>query len=85
MKVRVVNISSISHQLMSDCVPCDRYIAFVCVHPVRTAGISRLYLRVYANTPAALHKLLRRYQTEYVLEVDENDLFNSQGEKYVTA
>lgn len=83
MKVRVYDISSISHMLMHDGVPCDKYTATVKVGIVGKVGWASgtWYLRVYARTERALEQKLNRFRTDDVVEIDTDNLYNG-GRKY---
>jgi hypothetical protein len=83
MKVRVYDISSISHMLMHDGVPCDKYTATVKVGIVGKVGWASgtWYLRVYARTERALEQKLNRLRTDDVVEIDTDNLYNG-GRKY---
>ena len=83
MKVRVYDISSISHMLMHDGVPCDKYTATVKVRIVGKVGWASgtWYLRVYARTERALVQKLNRLRTDDVVEIDTDNLYNG-GRKY---
>lgn len=83
MKVRVYDISSISHMLMHDGVPCDKYTATVKVGIVGKVGWASgtWYLRVYARTERALEQKLNRFRTDDIVEIDTNNLYNG-GRKY---
>lgn len=83
MKVRVYDISSISHMLMHDGVLCDKYTATVKVGIVGKVGWASgtWYLRVYARTERALEQKLNRFRTDDVVEIDTDNLYNG-GRKY---
>ena len=83
MKVRVYDVSSISHMLMHDGVPCDKYTATVKVGIVGKVGWASgtWYLRVYARTERALEQKLNRFRTDDVVEIDTDNLYNG-GRKY---
>ena len=83
MKVRVYDISSISHMLMHDGVPCDKYTATVKVGIVGKVGWASgtWYLRVYARTERALEQKLNRFRTDDIVEIDTDNLYNG-GRKY---
>lgn len=83
MKVRVYDVSSISHMLMHDGVPCDKYTATVKVGIVGKVGWASgtWYLRVYARTEHALEQKLNRFRTDDVVEIDTDNLYNG-GRKY---
>lgn len=83
MKVRVYDISSISHMLMHDGVPCDKYTATVKVGIVGKVGwaTGTWYMRVYARTEHALEQKLNRFRTDDIVEIDTDNLYNG-GRKY---
>ena len=83
MKVRVYDISSISHVLMHDGVPCDKYTATVKVGIVGKVGwaTGTWYMRVYARTERALEQKLNRFRTDDIVEIDTDNLYNG-GRKY---
>lgn len=83
MKVRVYDISSISHLLMHDGVPCDKYTATVKVGIVGKTGWASAtwYMRVYARTERALEQKLNRFRTDDIVEIDTDNLYNG-GLKY---
>ena len=83
MKVRVYDISSISHMLMHDGVPCDKYTATVKVGIVGKVGwaTGTWYMRVYARTEHALEQKLNRFRTDDMVEIDTDNLYNG-GRKY---
>ena len=80
MKVRVYDISSISHMLMHDGVPCDKYTATVKVGIVGKAGwaTGTWYMRVYARTEHALEQKLNRFRTDDIVEIDTDNLYNGR-------
>lgn len=83
MKVRVYDVSSISHMLMHDGVPCDKYTATVKVGIVGKVGwaTGTWYMRVYARTENALEQKLNRFRTDDIVEIDTDNLYNG-GRKY---
>lgn len=83
MKVRVYDISSISHVLMHDGVPCDKYTATVKVGIVGKVGwaTGTWYMPVYARTERALEQKLNRFRTDDIIEIDTDNLYNG-GRKY---
>lgn len=83
MKVRVYDISSISHMLMHDGVPCDKYTATVKIGIVGKVGwaTGTWYMRVYARTERALEQKLNRFRTDDIVEIDTDNLYNG-GRKY---
>lgn len=86
MKVRVYDISSISHMLMHDGVQCDKYTATVKVGIIGKTGWASAtwYLRVYARTEHALEQKLKRFRTNEIVEIGAehvDNLYNG-GRKY---
>lgn len=83
MKVRVYDVSSISHMTMHDGIPCDKYTATVKVGIVGKVGwaTGTWYKRVYARTERALEQKLNRFRTDDVVEIDTDNLYNG-GRKY---
>lgn len=85
MRMHVNSISSISHQLMADGLPCDRYIAFVKVSKRGLTGDGTFtgYLHIYGQTPTALQKQLQRFQTEWVdIDLKTDELYVKNGGRY---
>ena len=86
MKVRVYDISSISHMLMHNGVPCDKYTATVKIGIVGKVGwaTGTWYLCVYAPTERALEQKLDRFRTNEIVEIGAehvDNLYNG-GRKY---
>lgn len=83
MKVRVYDVSSISHMTMQDGVPCDKYTATVKIGVVGKVGWASgtWYLRVYARTEHALEQKLKRFRTDGTVEIGTDNLYNG-GRKY---
>lgn len=86
MKIRIHDISSISHMTMHDGIPCDKYTATVKVGIVGRQGWGggTWYLRVYARTVNALEQKLKRFRTDKTLEIGEAEVGNlyNGGRKY---
>lgn len=83
MKVRIHDISSISHMTMHDGVSCDKYTATVKVGIVGKSGwaTATWYMRVYARTERALEQKLNRFRTDDIVDIDTDNLYNG-GRKY---
>ncbi len=86
MKVRVHDVSSISHMTMHNGAPCDKYTATVKVGIVGRQGWGggTWYLRVYARTEHALEQKLKRFRTDDIVEIGGEHIDNmyNGGRKY---
>nr|DAI32346.1 MAG TPA: hypothetical protein [Caudoviricetes sp.] len=86
MRVKVGTISSISHVLMENGTPCDKYVATVKVLRLGRNVLSRVhYLRVYGRTELAVERKLKQYRTDQPMDVSKQELYDQKGCLHGTA
>lgn len=78
MRGKVMDISTVSHLLMKDGKPCDKYTATIKVRVGTYLSVLTFYYIVTAKTKAAVEKELDKYEQGQIYNFDSSKLVRSR-------